>query len=193
MKALQMIRPVVSPFFRIINRAFEGIFSSTRKFYFRMLYPSISIKGKSHISAGVHIFCSNQSKIQITNSFIAANVTIEAKHNGQVIIKNSYIGPNSVIVAVDSIVIEDDCMIAEMVVIRDQNHTIETGKSILDSKLNSSPIHIHKNVWLGAKSTVLKGSVIEENVIVGAHSLVNSSLARGTVAVGTPAKPLHPQ
>lgn len=53
------------------------------------------------------------------------------------------------------------------------------------------PIKIGNNVWLGVNVTVLKGIEIGDGTIVGAGSLVLSSLPGGVIAAGSPAKVLR--
>ncbi len=78
-------------------------------------------------------------------------------------------------------------MIAEYVVIRDHDHSID---SIPYSKagFSKSKIYIGKNVWIGYKATILKGSEIGDNAVIGAHSLVKNKVYKSTVVVGIPAK-----
>ncbi len=49
-------------------------------------------------------------------------------------------------------------------------------------------ITIGNNVYIGAKSTILRGVTIGDNVIIGACSLVNKSLPSNGVYAGVPAK-----
>lgn len=61
-----------------------------------------------------------------------------------------------------------------------------TQTSILDAE--SAPIVIGNDVWIGANSTVLKGVIVEDNSVVGAHSLVNKNVGKNELHVGVPAK-----
>ena len=63
---------------------------------------------------------------------------------------------------------------------------LRTGKIKLN-KFNSSPIIIGSNCWIGAKATILRKSVLGENVIVGAHSLVKGEIPSFSLAIGIPA------
>jgi len=54
--------------------------------------------------------------------------------------------------------------------------------------VNTSPIVLERNVWIGANSTILKGVVIGENAIVGVNSLVNKSIESNVLAAGVPTK-----
>jgi acetyltransferase-like isoleucine patch superfamily enzyme len=53
---------------------------------------------------------------------------------------------------------------------------------------NDAPVHICRNVWLGANVTVLKGVTIGENTVIAAGSVVTRSLPSDVVAAGVPAR-----
>ena len=52
------------------------------------------------------------------------------------------------------------------------------------------PISVGNNVFIGARCTLLPGTVVEDNVIIGACSVVKGRVREGTVVVGNPAKPI---
>lgn len=56
------------------------------------------------------------------------------------------------------------------------------------SVVNSKPIVIKDDVWIGMHVTVLKGVTIGEGAIVGAGSVVTKDVAPWTVVAGNPAK-----
>lgn len=64
--------------------------------------------------------------------------------------------------------------------IRRGSHDLENRKSL--------PIEIHDNVFIGAKSIILKGVCIGENSIVGAGSVVTKSIPANEIWGGNPAK-----
>ncbi len=49
-------------------------------------------------------------------------------------------------------------------------------------------VRIGKNVWIGARATILDGVTIGDGAIVGAHSLVRDNVPAGEVVAGTPAR-----
>lgn len=51
------------------------------------------------------------------------------------------------------------------------------------------PIHIGRNVWIGAGALILPGVTIGDDAIVGAGSVVTRDVAAGRTMVGNPAKP----
>ena len=53
---------------------------------------------------------------------------------------------------------------------------------------DSAPCVIGDNVWIGERSTVLKGVTIGEGAVIGCNSVVTSDIPPYAVAVGNPAK-----
>jgi len=173
-------------------RKFSSSIARVRSFVsihlYQWRYPSVSLSG-CFLEEGVKVYCSNESTIQVHNSVLSRGVTISAKHGGRIRIDNCFIGSNSVIVACDKITIGSDSQIAEMVVIRDHNHRYDDVTTpVANQGFTTSPIEIGKSVWVGAKATILAGSVIGDHSVVGAHGLVNSRLDSEAVYVGQPVK-----
>lgn len=54
--------------------------------------------------------------------------------------------------------------------------------------LTSIGVRIGRNVWIGANSTILDGSVIGDNTIVVANSLVNRRFPPNVIVQGNPAR-----
>jgi acetyltransferase-like isoleucine patch superfamily enzyme len=64
---------------------------------------------------------------------------------------------------------------------------------MIDNKMKldgytTAPIKIGNNVWVGDKSTILKGVTIGDNVVVGANTLVNKDVPDNCVIGGIPFK-----
>ena len=50
------------------------------------------------------------------------------------------------------------------------------------------PVKIGNNVWIGGSVTILPGVVIDDNVTIGAGSVVVSDIPPCSVAVGNPCR-----
>lgn len=176
---------------RFLGKVFykiQNIESTFKKAIVSLSY-NVSIDSNSKISKSAEIKTQNGGKITIINSQIDKGVRIIAGENAEIIIESSYIGMYTFIIARKKIVIKQNCQIAEMVTIRDQDHKFgEKDKIIAEQGFDSSPIIIGKNVWIGSKATLLKGVTIGENTVVGAHSLVTKNCEKNSVYVGVPAK-----
>ncbi len=55
-------------------------------------------------------------------------------------------------------------------------------------RLTLGAIEIGNNVFIGSRCTILPGSKIEDNVIIGAGAVVSGKLSKGGVYAGVPAK-----
>src|SRR3546814_17208470 len=84
------------------------------------------------------------------------------------------------------VVVGYDSQVAELCSIRDADHGIRVGIPIRDQALQSTPVLIGNDVWIGRGVAVLRGSVIEDGARVGANSLVRGQVGAGEVAVGNP-------
>ncbi|MFV0469134.1 MAG: acyltransferase [Dysgonomonas sp.] len=91
------------------------------------------------------------------------------------------------------IMIDDNVRIGGGTVIYDSDfHSLDTAERIarpeIIDNVKKAPVHIKKNTFIGAHSTILKGVVIGENSIVGACSVVTKSIPENEVWAGNPAK-----
>ncbi|MCT4581707.1 MAG: acyltransferase [Flavobacteriales bacterium] len=158
----------------------------------KLKYSNLKIDYRSTIGKNCSIHCDNNSKITLTKVVIGHGVVLHAKHSATINLNDCYIGHNSVIVSINSITIEPHVEVAEMVVIRDQDHQHNnTSTPIAQQGYNSAPILIKRNSWIAAKATILRGVTINENAVVGAHSLVNKSVPKNMRYAGIPAKPIN--
>lgn len=74
---------------------------------------------------------------------------------------------------------------------RQQLQDWQTGNFIANkdwSRVNSKPIVIHDNVWIGFDVVILKGVTIGEGAIIGARSVVTHDIPAWSVAAGNPAR-----
>ena len=125
------------------------------------------------------------------NATLNVNGRVKLYYNTNVQVHNEAelnlgdVGMNSggVLICAKRITIEDNVSMGRGVYIFDSDHhpiynadgvTINEAKEIL----------IEENVWLGIKSTVLKGSKIGKGSVVGAHSLIGMEVPEH-VMVGT--------
>lgn len=173
-------------FFR---RTFRSIGFKWRVLYFKLFADGVELPWSAQLSRGVRLHATDNGKI-IVGSGVAIGPTslIQAKGGVVVIGAGVFVGQGCVIVAQNSIHIGAGVLVAEYVSIRDQDHCVDNGLALSKSGFVVDPIFIGNDVWIGAKSTVLRGACIEDNVVIGAHSLVNGSISKGSIAVGVPAK-----
>lgn len=113
---------------------------------------------------------------------------LTVKHGRLEVGPRSSIGQYSVICARDGISIGADCLIAEHVTIRDQDHRFGSGLITARAGFITAPVTVGDNVWIGAKAMVTMGVTIGENSVIGANSVVTRDIPANSVAVGIPAR-----
>ena len=85
------------------------------------------------------------------------------------------------------IYIGDNALIGHNAVLATLNHDPDPAKR---GNLIPSPIHIGKDVWLGANVTILPGVTIGDGAIIAAGAVVSRDVEACTVVGGVPAKKL---
>jgi len=137
----------------------------------------------------------NFSLIPCKNIFIGNHVTIgdkvliEVVKKGVLKINDSVNLTRNVVIVVNSLIeIGDNCLLAENVSIRDANHQTQKNQIIDQQESVIAPITIGKDVWIGANSVILKGSVVPDGCVIGANSLVTekSNLEPYSIYGGSP-------
>jgi len=83
------------------------------------------------------------------------------------------------------ITIEEGALIGHNVVLATLNHLMDPSKR---GGMTYAPIHIGKNVWIGANATVLPGVNIGDGAIVAAGAVVTKDVESNTIVGGVPAK-----
>ena len=87
----------------------------------------------------------------------------------------------------------NDIMIGPNLVIECDDHVFnEVGVTMFENRNQRKigSVTIENDVWMGANVTVLKGVVIGEGSVVGAHSVVTKNIPPYTVCVGAPCRPV---
>lgn len=117
---------------------------------------------------------------------VYANSGLSNVHFG----KEVFINLNCNFVDDGSIYIDDYTMVGPGVTFATAVHP--TSPKLRKSKLQyNKPIHVGKNVWIGANATILPGVTIGDNSIIGGGSIVTKDVAENIIAVGNPAKQLR--
>lgn len=109
--------------------------------------------------------------------------------------KNCQINDSVHIVAIRSVTLGDNVLVASRVFITDLNHGCYKGPNqsqpdeiVKNRVLSSCAVSIGNNVWIGEGCSILPGVSLGNNVIVGSNSTVTSSFPNNVVIGGNPAK-----
>jgi acetyltransferase-like isoleucine patch superfamily enzyme len=107
--------------------------------------------------------------------------------------KNSIIGcaekiniGNHVLISFDCVIQDSDTHSTNYLMRRNDSTDWLNGKKNWDN-IPSKPISIGNDVWIGARSIILKGITIGEGAIIGAGSVVTKDVKPYTIVAGNPA------
>jgi len=89
----------------------------------------------------------------------------------------------------EELTIGDYSIFVEGVSIHDENHIVAASSDpIGDRGFVVKSISIGRNVWVGAKATILPGVHIGDNAVIGANAVVTRDVPAYTVVAGVPAR-----
>lgn len=109
---------------------------------------------------------------------------IRVRRGGTLVIGNDVsIGSNSMVVCHDSITIGSNVQIAANVQIFDHDHDFRTKSGIKAGKYRNTPIVVGNNVWIGCNSVILRGTVIGDNVVIAAGSIVKGTVPNDSIYI----------
>ncbi|MBY0561308.1 acyltransferase [Hyphomicrobium sp.] len=115
-------------------------------------------------------------------------VEIGAGKNASLVLgERVFINTGATVIATQSIVIGDDCLIGDFVAIFDtDHHQLEPSRPI-----RVAPVRLGKNVWIGRSATILPGVTIGDHAVIAAGSIVTEDVPARTVVGGVPARPIR--
>lgn len=150
-----------------------------------------AIFGKSlTIEDGATIIVEKGAELKIgDNVFIGESTCIKC-YSGNIKI-GDYVSINSksFLNGAGGLVIGSNTRIGTQTVIISSNHIFEDKDVLIkDQGTSRAGIAIGKDVWLGARVTILDGVFIKDRIVVGACSLVNKTITENGVYVGIPAR-----
>lgn len=188
---------IISRFFTLM----KGVFKF-RKVVF--VGKKVTLTGVRNISLGkfvtiedyVKIDGFSRKKMKIGNStkvgkysIISCTSHLSKYGEGFEIGSNSSIGEYSFVGAAGGVMVGDNVIMGQYVSFHSENHVFsDLTRPIREQGVTSEGIIIKNNVWVGAKSSFLDGSLVSENTIVAAGAVVTKKFPPNVVIGGVPAK-----
>ncbi|MGX4640653.1 acyltransferase [Massilia sp. SYSU DXS3249] len=101
-----------------------------------------------------------------------------------------YIGGHAQLHCMNSLTLEQGCVLSEHVYISDIAHGFDPDKGlILDQELESKgPVHVGEHTFIGFGVSVMPGVTLGKRCIVGTRSVVTRSFPDYSMIAGSPAK-----
>jgi acetyltransferase-like isoleucine patch superfamily enzyme len=100
----------------------------------------------------------------------------------------TYVNRYTMIDAHERIEIGRNCMIGPHCYITDANHGIAPGAAVKEQSMETGPVFIEDEVWLGAGVIVLAGVRLGRGAVVGAGAVVTKDIPPHAVFAGVPAR-----
>jgi acetyltransferase-like isoleucine patch superfamily enzyme len=119
-----------------------------------------------------------------------SNVILDIEENALLKIGNNFtLSYGSIIVCNKHVEIGNFVMIGEYTSIRDTSHSFKSKDTPFCKQQDySSSIILGNNIWIGRGCMLFPGTIINDNVIVGANSVIKGHLEANSVYAGSPAK-----
>lgn len=142
------------------------------------------IRGRKRISIGKRSFVGSHAWIEAFDSYGGNSFDPQIKIGSGV-----NIGRYCCITAVDSITIEDECLLSEHIYISDHGH----GFSPTQGPPAGQPLYSKGKVRIGAfsfvgyRATILSGVDLGSHCVVGAHAVVTRGFPAYSMIAGVPA------
>ncbi|KXK06109.1 MAG: acyltransferase [Ignavibacteriaceae bacterium] len=175
-------------FFKVILKAFGAKFGRNLKCDG---FPIVRLKPDSNVIIGDNFRVHSSEDFNIIGRFHRTGIV--TGHNASLIIRDNVGISASTIVCYKKIEIGNNVMIGGNCVIYDTDfHSID-NKMRRDPATNiaanfTKPVSIGDEVFIGAHSTILKGTVIGRGAVIGAGSVVTGNIPEFELWAGNPAK-----
>ena len=152
-------------------------------------FPIIQVANGASITIGSRVVLCSRS--EYTALGISRPVIIRAMLPGAQVNIGSDVGLSGTTICADKkITIGHDCLVGADVMICDTDfHPVNPiGRRYGSEGVNSAEILIGNNVFIGARVIILKGVSVGDNTIIGAGSVVASSIPSNCIAAGNPCR-----
>jgi acetyltransferase-like isoleucine patch superfamily enzyme len=102
--------------------------------------------------------------------------------------RNCFLNGASV-VCMQAVTIKDDCIISDAYLTDTDFHNVQPElRHAPPGPKTMRPIVIERNVWIGDRGVVLKGSHIGADSVVGSNAVVRGSIPPRSLCIGNPAQ-----
>jgi acetyltransferase-like isoleucine patch superfamily enzyme len=156
--------------YNLVNFGFGeiGIFDEKRSRSIWQVSGKVVFNGKALLGHGTKISVDKKGILNVGSNFKVTAETAIVCHN--------------------KIEFGENCLLSWDILIMDTD-----SHSVIDSNGNKNtmlkPIYIGNHVWIGCRATILKGSVIPNDCVIGANSVLNSKYEiSNAIYAGSPAK-----
>jgi acetyltransferase-like isoleucine patch superfamily enzyme len=147
----------------------------------------IYVADKRNLRLGKKIYIGDYTIIHVTDD---PKFSSGHKNSLLEVGEGTYIGEmNNIRAAGGNIKIGRNCLIAQHVTIVASNHGTAKGVPMIDQPWDGKiGVEIGDDVWIGAGSIILPGSMIGTGAVIAANSVVSNEIPEYAIVAGVPAK-----
>jgi acetyltransferase-like isoleucine patch superfamily enzyme len=167
-------------------RLIAGCWFDLRRRYYRIRYPRLNI-GPGVIITGRIRLAGNTRLTLGAYSVIRQSVRVDG--GGQVTIgQHTRLNGDCWIGSHELVAIGDWCLISDCCIFdSDYHNAVPRERHLPPGPALTAPVRIGRNVWIGTRALVTKGSIIGADSVVGAGAVVRGAVPAGVVVIGNPA------
>lgn len=160
------------------------IYFEARRLWLQVRYPNLSIapgvriNGPVRVEGGVRVVIGPGCRVR---KRLLINGSGQVVFGRNVLINGPWIGCQS------AVTIGDDCLISDCYIVDTDYHNLEPSlRHAPPGPKTTAPIAIGRNVWVGARATVMKGVEIGADSVIGLGTVVRRAVPAGVVVIGNP-------
>jgi maltose O-acetyltransferase len=167
-----------------VLKSLANLYFETKRLFYQLRYPNVKLAKGVRIKGSLEVYGSVRVAIG-PGSRLGKRVLIygsgELTVGSNVLLNGPWIGCER------SITIGDECLISDCIFADSDYHNLEPHlRHCPPGPKVSAPIVLERNVWIGARATVMKGVHIGEDSVVGLGSIVRKSVPPRVVVIGNP-------
>lgn len=107
---------------------------------------------------------------------------VRVRNGAQVNIgENTFLNHGCMVISHERIILGKNVQCGPNVLIYDHDHDFRTKNGLKELKYKTSPIEIGDNVWIGANTVILRGTIIGSNCVVAAGSIIKGVFKDDTI------------
>jgi acetyltransferase-like isoleucine patch superfamily enzyme len=168
-----------------LTRALKLITRGLRRKYLSMRHPNLTLEygvvvaGRFRLNGTGPVYIGAGSRL--------VNVRLHA--DGKLDIGRNCFLNGACVVCMQAVTIKDDCIISDAYLTDTDFHNVQPElRHAPPSPKTMRPIVIERNVWIGDRGVVLKGSHIGADSVVGSNAVVRGSISPRSLCIGNPAQ-----
>ena len=168
-----------------LNQTLKRIARGLRRKYLSMRHPNLTLEYGVVVTGRFRLI--GTGPISVGSGTRLVNVRLHA--DGKLEIGRNCFLNGAGIVCMQSVTIKEDCIISDAYLTDTDFHNVQPElRHAPPGPKTRRPIIIERNVWIGDRGVVLKGSHIGADSVIGSNAVVRGSIPARSLCIGNPAQ-----